>query len=123
MPSIEMETLIQDDDDAAAEHGILSLHRQPPGYQSFAEIQDYQVFMTTDQKVERPWLPYLNDLDAFFEKIYRYYQASGFFCILLGHVLELLEIAFVAFTTFFLIHGVNYAVLFRNAAPEGQKDI
>lgn len=105
--------------------------QQPPppppgtggGYQSFTDIGDPNqnphlfIHVASGNKIVRPWQTFIGDLDDFFERLYQYFRRSGFFCILVDHLLELVEIFLVVFFTFFFVHGVDYGILFKNRSP------
>ncbi|RWS14224.1 autophagy-related protein 9A-like isoform X2 [Dinothrombium tinctorium] len=91
-------------------------------YMSFAEIGDdnhvlIHVLPDDHKGSPRSWQQYIHDLDYFFSKVYKYHQRCGFACIILSQVLELIQFAFVVLFTLFLIHCVDYAVLFKDKAP------
>jgi len=90
-------------------------------YQSFADIGDDSsvlIHVLPENKGgPRLWQQYIHDLDFFFTKIYRYYQKSGFKCLVIGRVLELCQFAFVVLFTVFLYNFVNYPVLFKDKPP------
>lgn len=56
---------------------------------------------------------HVEDLDAFFTRMYHYHQKHGFACMMLQEVLELGQFVFVAGFATFLLHCVDYPVLFR----------
>lgn len=95
----------------------------PTGYQSFTDIaesaenQHMFVHVANSEQFVSSWQSYLRDLDDFFERIYIYHQKSGFLCIVVEHILELLKIFLVVFFTFFLLHGLDYQVMFKNKLP------
>lgn len=99
--------------------------QQQSTYQSFTEIGDSLgnphlfIHVASGNKVSRPWQSYIGDLDNFFEQIYHYYQRSGFLCIVVDHILQLVEIILVIFLTFFFLNCVDYDVLFKNKIPPG----
>lgn len=53
------------------------------------------------------------DLDLFFSRIYNYHQKHGFTCMIIQEILELVQFLFVVSFTTFLVHCVDYPVLFR----------
>lgn len=55
----------------------------------------------------------MEDLDAFFTRMYHYHQKHGFACMMLQEVLELFQFVFVVVFSSFLANCVNYPVLFR----------
>lgn len=57
---------------------------------------------------------HIEDLDSFFSRMYRYHQRHGFTCMLVQEILELIQFVFVVSFTTFLVHCVNYPVLFRD---------
>ena len=92
-------------------------------YQSFAEIGDdanhvlIHVLPSDGRNGMRSWQHYIHDLDDFFNKVYKYHQKSGFACIVLSNVLELIQILFVILFTIFLYHFIDYDILFKNKLP------
>ncbi|GLV38783.1 Autophagy-related 9 [Carabus blaptoides fortunei] len=54
------------------------------------------------------------DLDLFFSRIYNYHQKHGFTCMMLQEGFELAQFVFVVSFSTFLIHCVDYPVLFRD---------
>jgi len=56
---------------------------------------------------------HIEDLDAFFARIYHYHQNHGFTCMMLQESLELLQFVFVVSFSSFLLKCVDYQVLFR----------
>ncbi|XP_066584747.1 autophagy-related protein 9A isoform X2 [Prorops nasuta] len=57
---------------------------------------------------------HVENLDAFFTRMYHYHQKHGFTCMLLQEVLELGQFIFVVSFSTFLFHCVDYSVLFRD---------
>ncbi|XP_034239264.1 autophagy-related protein 9A [Thrips palmi] len=57
---------------------------------------------------------HMEDLDAFFTRMYHYHQKHGFACMMLQEVLELFQFVFVVVFSSFLANCVNYPVLFRD---------
>jgi len=57
---------------------------------------------------------HVENLDEFFTRVYKYHQKRGFFCILLGDLLDLLQFLFIMTLTSFLAECVDYAILFGN---------
>lgn len=103
--------------------------RRMAGYQSFEELGDdappHARVIHPDHPIDKgfgSWQNYIHDLDYFFTRVYRYHQRSGFLCILLNQVLELVQFIFVVFFTVFLINYVDYDMLFRRKElPLGTK--
>lgn len=56
---------------------------------------------------------HIEDLDAFFTRIYVYHQQHGFLCMMVQESLQLLQFAFVVWFATFLLKCVDYKVLFR----------
>nr|XP_023021123.1 autophagy-related protein 9A-like [Leptinotarsa decemlineata] len=56
----------------------------------------------------------IKDLDLFFRRLYVYHQKRGFFTIVLGRILELVNYMFVVFLAIYLFHGIEYSVLFAD---------
>lgn len=86
-------------------------------YQSFADIgEDEMVPMhqiLPQDSTSKSWQQYISDLDYFFTRVYRYHRRHGFGCIILNQVLELVQFVFVVLFTVFLIHGINYQMMFK----------
>lgn len=57
---------------------------------------------------------HIEDLDSFFSRMYRYHQRHGFACMLVQEILELVQFIFVVSFTVFLMHCVDYPILFRD---------
>lgn len=89
-------------------------------YQSFAEIGEdnnhvlIHVLPSESKSGPHSWQHYIHDLDDFFTKVYRYHKRSGFACIVWSHILELIQIIFVVSFTIFLLHCIDYNILFKN---------
>lgn len=97
-------------------------------YQSFAEIGDenhvlIHVLPNDGKNGLRWWQHYIHDLDDFFNKVYKYHQKSGFACILISNILELIQILFVIFFTIFLFHCIDYDILFKNKQPNNNTKV
>nr|CAD7437471.1 unnamed protein product [Timema bartmani] len=58
---------------------------------------------------------HVEDLDSFFVRMYHYHQKHGFTCMMLQEALELLQFIFVVVFSTFLLHCVDYSILFRNS--------
>lgn len=56
---------------------------------------------------------HIDDLDSFFSRMYQYHQRHGFFCMLLQEVLELIQFIFIITITSYVVHGIDYPVLFK----------
>lgn len=57
------------------------------------------------------------DLDSFFTRMYKYHQKHGFMCMLIQELFELNQFVFVVILTSYLMHGIDYQVLFKNKPP------
>lgn len=94
-------------------------------YQSFADLADPKqnphlfIHVASGQKISRPWQDYISDLDDFFERIYHYFRKSGFICIVVEQLLQLIEILLVIIFTIFFLHCVDYDILFKKKVPDG----
>ncbi|CAG2108030.1 unnamed protein product [Medioppia subpectinata] len=94
-------------------------------YQSFAEIGDdanhvmIHMLPNDGRHGLRSWQRYIHDLDDFFAKVYKYHQKSGFACIVISNILELIQILFIIIFTIFLYHCIDYDILFKNKLPDG----
>ncbi|KAJ6633195.1 Autophagy-related protein 9A [Pseudolycoriella hygida] len=60
---------------------------------------------------------HIEDLDSFFTRMYNYHQRHGFHVMMLQEILELVQFCFVVFFVTYIIHGINYPVLFREGEP------
>ncbi|KAJ8974485.1 hypothetical protein NQ317_006533 [Molorchus minor] len=56
---------------------------------------------------------HIEDLDSFFTRIYKYHARHGFLCMALQETFDLIQFTFIVFLTTYLIHGINYAILFN----------
>lgn len=84
-------------------------------YQSFTQINDdddvvINVVPQSGDSVSL-WRHYINDLDFFFKKIYKYHQYGGFNAIVVRYITQLIQFAFVVCLTFVMINVVNYDVI------------
>jgi autophagy-related protein 9 len=85
-------------------------------YQSFTQLHtdenDVVINVVPSQtNGSRSWQHYINDLDFFFAKIYKYHRYAGFPAIAIRYTSQLLQFFFVICFTFFLAKCVNYNVL------------
>lgn len=84
-------------------------------YQSFTQLNDEDdvVINVVPQGGDRVslWRHYINDLDFFFKKIYKYHQYGGFNAIVVRYITQLIQFAFVVCLTFVMINVVNYDVI------------
>ncbi|CAG9539570.1 unnamed protein product [Cercopithifilaria johnstoni] len=56
----------------------------------------------------------VENLDQFFTRVYEYHQNGGYLCIVIKHILTLLQFIFVVWFVTFLQARVDYDVLFKN---------
>ena len=56
---------------------------------------------------------HIEDLDAFFTRVYKYHQHHGFTCMILEELFQLFQFAFVVCFSTFLLKCVNYSILFK----------
>nr|CAH7753443.1 unnamed protein product [Callosobruchus chinensis] len=56
---------------------------------------------------------HIEDLDSFFFRMYKYHQKHGFLCMFLQGIFELNQFVFIVCLTIYLVHGINYPVLFN----------
>ncbi|XP_023245456.1 autophagy-related protein 9A [Copidosoma floridanum] len=56
---------------------------------------------------------HIEDLDSFFTRMYYYHQKHGFICMILQEVFELVQFVYVIFFSIFLLHGLDYSILFE----------
>ncbi|KAL3985004.1 Autophagy protein Apg9 family protein [Acanthocheilonema viteae] len=56
----------------------------------------------------------VENLDQFFTRVYEYHQNGGYLCIVIKHILTLLQFIFVVWFVTFLQTCVDYDVLFKN---------
>jgi autophagy-related protein 9 len=57
---------------------------------------------------------HIEDLDDFFTRVYQYHQRSGFLCMVLQDVFQLVQFMFVVLFSTFLLTCVDYHVLFHD---------
>lgn len=57
---------------------------------------------------------HIENLDLFFQRIYKLHQKNGFKCMLLDEMFELARLVFVVAFTVFLVNCVDYDILFAN---------
>lgn len=92
-------------------------------YQSFAEVDaggddhDHILIQVLPPDSTSSWQNYIEDLDFFFIRVYKYHQRSGLKCIIVDQLLGLLQFIFIVFFTFVLIHLIDYEVMFKQKAP------
>jgi len=60
---------------------------------------------------------HIEDLDAFFTRVYKYHQHHGFTCMILEELFQLFQFAFVVCFSTFLLKCVNYSILFKDELP------
>lgn len=60
---------------------------------------------------------HIEDLDSFFSRNYLYHQKHGFACMMLQEIFELVQFIFVLLFSTFLLHCVDYSILFRDKVP------
>ena len=86
-------------------------------YQSFTQINDDDdvVINVVPQSGESVslWRHYINDLDFFFKKIYKFHQYGGFNAIVVRYITQLIQFAFVVCLTFVVTNVVNYNVIYE----------
>ncbi|XP_053623905.1 autophagy-related protein 9A [Plodia interpunctella] len=61
---------------------------------------------------------HIDDLDSFFTRMYRYYIRGGFYPMIMSDLFSLLQFIFIVWFSTFLVHCVNYPLLFRNVPLE-----
>lgn len=102
-------------------------------YQSFAEVagdtdHDHdplvmiQVSSDPSSKYSS-WQNYIQDLDFFFTRIYEYHRKSGLKCIIVDKILSLVQFLFVVFFCLFLVHLVDYDIMFKNKSVDESKPV
>lgn len=77
----------------------------PPGEEN--------LLMHVPEGVKSQW-HHLENLDLFFQRVYKLHQKNGFTCMLLGEIFELVQLLFVVGFTVFLANCVDYDILFAN---------
>ena len=96
-------------------------------YQSFTQLQDDNDVvinvMPQQRDSSRSWQHYINDLDFFFAKIYKYHRYAGFQAILIRYLSQLLQFCFVIFFTFFLVNVIDYDALLHSNAQRTISDV
>ncbi|XP_014469719.1 PREDICTED: autophagy-related protein 9A [Dinoponera quadriceps] len=73
--------------------------------------QDMIIHMVEGNKAR--W-NHIEDLDSFFTRMYHYHQKHGFACMMLQEISELTRFIFVVAFSTFLVHCVDYSVLFKD---------
>jgi|UniRef100_A0AC35GGN3 autophagy-related protein 9 len=63
---------------------------------------------------------HIENLDEFFQLVYKYHQGSGYLCILLRNCFTLFQLIFVVAFSTFLMECVDYNVLFNNTPLDSQ---
>lgn len=61
---------------------------------------------------------HIEDLDSFFSRNYLYHQKHGFACMMLQEIFELVQFIFVLLFSTFLLHCVDYSILFRDKVSD-----
>ncbi|XP_072313530.1 autophagy-related protein 9A [Eucyclogobius newberryi] len=77
----------------------------PPG--------EEDLLMHVPEGVKSQW-HHIENLDLFFQRVYKLHQKNGFTCMLLGEIFELVQLLFVVGFTAFLANCVDYDILFAN---------
>lgn len=77
----------------------------PPGEEN--------LLMHVPEGVKSQW-HHIENLDLFFQRVYKLHQKNGFTCMLLGELFELVQLLFVVGFTVFLANCVDYDILFAN---------
>lgn len=94
-------------------------HHSNVSYQSFTQLHDENdvvINVVPSQATgARSWQHYINDLDFFFAKIYKYHRYAGFPAIVIRYTTQLLEFLFVICLTFVVINCIDYDTLFSAA--------
>lgn len=90
-------------------------------YRSFAEIGDenhvlIHVLPTDRKDGPQPWQHYMQDLDDFFIRLYKYHQKHGFACLVCSQLLDLILIIYSVVLPVFLLNYIDYDILFKNKA-------
>ncbi|XP_063224010.1 autophagy-related protein 9A [Bacillus rossius redtenbacheri] len=66
---------------------------------------------------------HIEDLDSFFVRTYHYHQKHGFACMMVQECLELLQFISVVVFSSFLLHCVDYGILFGDKVVNGTNKI
>lgn len=112
-------TTIQDDDELATDSdnddtpqnsGIM-IHVVPDT--SKCGFLEENVFVYVKKKCITARWNHIEDLDSFFTRMYNYHQKHGFYVMMLQEILELGQFVFVVLFVTYLIHCINYPVLFK----------
>lgn len=85
-------------------------------YAAFEEIGEQEesgVLFHVAEPSHARW-NHIEDLDSFFSRMYQYHQRHGFFCMLVQEILQLVQFVFVVSFTTYLLHCVDYPVLFKD---------
>lgn len=83
------------------------------GASSVMEQEDSGVLVHMAEPSRARW-NHIDDLDSFFSRMYGYHQRNGFLCMMIQELLELGQFVFVVTFTTYMIHCVNYPVLFKD---------
>lgn len=83
------------------------------GGASIVEQEDSGVLVHMAEPSRARW-NHIDDLDSFFSRMYRYHQRNGFLCMMIQELLELGQFVFVVTFTTYMVHCVNYPVLFKD---------
>lgn len=97
---------------------IIEPHNQASSYKSFSDIGDESPVLihvlpsTSDRPI--PWHQHVQDLDNFLINVYKYHQKSGFTCLVVGQILDIVQFIVFALLTFFFVDCINYDILFNH---------
>ena len=69
------------------------------------------------------WQPLIQDLDFFLSSVYRFHSRSGLTCIVVDSLLSLIQFLFILFFSIFVIHMINYHLIFNHQQLEPNKKI
>ncbi|XP_018561367.1 autophagy-related protein 9A [Anoplophora glabripennis] len=90
--------------------------------QNYASLQethdtpdDHGILFHQAEPTRSRW-NHVEDLDSFFSRIYKYHQNHGFRCMLLRDIFDVNQFVFVVFLTVWLVHGINYEIMFNPTA-------
>ncbi|CAG0891616.1 unnamed protein product, partial [Cyprideis torosa] len=85
------------------------------------ELEPDVVHIIPEQSSRTRWT-HVEDLDAFFTRVYQYHQRRGFLCMSLQEILELVQFVFVVSFSTFLLRCVDYKILFKDKPPRNGTD-
>ncbi|XP_071812192.1 autophagy-related protein 9A-like [Apostichopus japonicus] len=74
-------------------------------------VDEHDVMLHVPDSGRARW-NHIENLDAFFSRIYLFHQNHGYLCMMLSQILELVQFLFICLFSLFLLRCVDYATLF-----------